>query len=108
MALFGLGKKGKTVGLDIGSGMLKLAVVDHGGSEPTLSRVAVAPVLPDAIVDGEVMDPGVVADAIRGLMDATGIKQKNVVVALGGRDVIVKKIQVDRMKASEAYEVVRW
>src|SRR5262245_18931372 len=108
MALFGLGKKGKTVGLDIGSGLLKLAVIDHGGSEPELSKVAVAPVLADAIVEGEVMDPGVVSDAIKAVFESAGIKQKKVVVAVGGRDVIVKKIQVDRMKASEAYEVVRW
>jgi len=108
MALFGLGKKGKTVGLDVGSGLIKLAVVDHGSGEPELSKVAVAPVLPDAIVEGEIMDPGVVADAVRDLLDSAGVKQKQVVVAVGGRDVIVKKIQVDRMKASEAYDVVRW
>jgi len=108
MALFGLGKKGKTVGLDIGSGLIKLAVVEHGSGEPELSKVAIAPVLPDAIVEGEVMDPGVVADAIKGLMESAGIKQRNVVVAVGGRDVIIKKIPVDRMKASDAYDVVRW
>jgi len=108
MALFGLGKKGKTVGLDIGSGMLKLAVVEHGGGEPELSKIAVAPVLADAIVEGEVMDPGVVADAIKAVLDTAGVKQKRVVVAVGGRDVIVKKIQIDRMNASEAYDVVRW
>jgi type IV pilus assembly protein PilM len=108
MALFGLGKKGKTVGLDIGSGLIKLAVVDHGSGEPELVKVAIAPVLPDAIVEGEIMDPGVVADAVRDLMESAGIKQKRVVVAVGGRDVIIKKIPVDRMNASEAYDVVRW
>ena len=37
MALFGfLGGKKTTVGLDIGSGLIKLAVVDHSGSEPDL------------------------------------------------------------------------
>ena len=108
MGLFGLGKSKKTVGLDIGSGLLKLAVIDHSGSQPELVKVAIAPVLQDAIVEGEIMDPGVVADAIRALLDSAGIKQKQVVVAVGGRDVIVKKIQVDRMKAGEAYDVVRW
>jgi type IV pilus assembly protein PilM len=108
MALFGLGKKGKTVGLDIGSGVIKVAVIDHGGSEPELSTVALAPVLPDAIVEGEIMDPGVVADSIRSLLSTAGVKEKRVVVAVGGRDVIIKKIQVDRMKESEAFDVVRW
>jgi type IV pilus assembly protein PilM len=108
MAIFGLGGAQSTVALDIGSGLLKLVEVDHKKSEPVLSRVAVAPVLADAIVEGEVMDPDIVADAIQGLFRTAGIKQKHVVAAVGGRDVIIKKIQVDRMKESDAYEVVRW
>ena len=108
MALFGLGKKGKTVGLDVGSGLLKLAVIEHSRGEPELSRVAVQPLMADAIVEGEIMDPGVVADAIRSLLETAGVKDKRVVVAVGGRDVIIKKIQVDRMKEADAYEVVRW
>lgn len=108
MAIFGLGGSKSTVALDVGSGLLKLAAVDHGKGDPVLSRVAVAPVLADAIVEGEVMDPDIVADAIRGLFKTAGVKTKQVVVAVGGRDVIIKKIQVDRMKESDAYEVVRW
>jgi type IV pilus assembly protein PilM len=107
MALFGLGGK-TTVGLDIGSGFLKLVAIDHGKGEPQLSGVSVTPVLADAIVEGEIMDPGIVSDTIQGLFKTAGIKQKKVVVAVGGRDVIIKKIQVDRMKESEAFDVVRW
>jgi len=108
MAFLGLGGGKTTVGLDIGSGFLKLVAIDHGKSEPTLSGVSVTPVLADAIVEGEIMDPGIVSDTIQGLFKTAGIKQKRVVVAVGGRDVIIKKIQVDRMKESEAFEVVRW
>ncbi len=107
MALFGLGGK-TTVGLDIGSGFLKLVAIDHGKGGPQLSGVSVTPVLADAIVEGEIMDPGIVSDTIQGLFKTAGIKQKKVVVAVGGRDVIIKKIQVDRMKESEAFDVVRW
>ena len=107
MALFGLGGKKSTVALDIGSGLIKLVQVDHKG-EPTITRVAVTPVLADAIVEGEIMDPGIVADTIQGLLRTAGVKEKRVVVAVGGRDVIIKKIQVDRMKESDAYDVVRW
>jgi type IV pilus assembly protein PilM len=42
------------------------------------------------------------------LFKTAGIRKKKVVVAVGGRDVIIKKIQVDRMKESDAFEVVRW
>src|SRR2546428_123170 len=109
MALFGLlGGKETSVGLDIGSGIIKVAVVDHSGSEPELVKVATTEVAADAIVEGEVMDPGIVAEAIRGLFATAGVKQKSVVTAVGGRDVIVKKIQMDRMKAGDAREVIRW
>src|SRR6266851_239623 len=109
MALFGfLGGKKTSVGLDIGSGIIKLVVIDHGGSEPELSKVATTEVAADAIVEGEVMDPGLVSEAIRGLFEAAGVKRKSVVTAVGGRDVIVKKIQMDRMKEADAREVIRW
>src|SRR5437667_445123 len=109
MALFGfLGGKKTSVGLDIGSGIIKLVVVDHSGSEPELAKVATTEVAADAIVEGEVMDPGIVAEAIRGLFSAAGVKQRSVVTAVGGRDVIVKKIQMDRMKEADAREVIRW
>src|SRR2546430_691671 len=109
MALFGfLGGKKTSVGLDIGSGIIKLVVIDHSGSEPELAKVATTEVAADAIVEGEVMDPGIVAEAIRGLFSAAGVKQRSVVTAVGGRDVIVKKIQMDRMKEADAREVIRW
>ncbi len=109
MALFGLfGGKKTSVGLDIGSGIIKLVVIDHGGSEAELTKVATTEVAADAIVEGEVMDPGLVSEAIRGLFEAAGVKRKSVVTAVGGRDVIVKKIQMDRMKEADAREVIRW
>jgi len=106
MALFG--KKKTTIGLDIGSGLIKVAVIDHGRSEPELVKVAIAPLLADAIVEGEVMDPGIVSDAIRTALAAAGVKAKGVVTAVGGRDVIIKKIQIDRVKEAQARELIRW
>src|SRR5512135_700244 len=106
MALFG--RKKTTVGLDIGSGLIKLVAISHGSGEPVLTKVAFTSVVDDAIVEGEVMDKGIVADAIKGLMASAGIKTKQVVTAVGGRDVIIKKIAMDRMKEGDAREVIRW
>ena len=97
-----------TVGLDIGSGLIKLVVITHGSGEPVLTKVGMRAVVDDAIVEGEVMDPGIVAEAIRSLFQELGIKPKNVVTAVGGRDVIIKKIPMDRMKEAEARELIRW
>ncbi|HTE43675.1 MAG TPA: type IV pilus assembly protein PilM [Gemmatimonadaceae bacterium] len=106
MALFGRHKT--TVGLDIGSGLIKVAVVDHSKREPELVRVTVTPLLADAIVEGEVMDPGIVAEAIQRALAAAGVKTTQVVTAVGGRDVIIKKIQIERVKEAQARELMRW
>ena len=106
MGLFG--RNATTVGLDIGSGLIKLVAISHASGGPVLSKVAFTSVVNDAIVEGEIMDPAIVAEAIKGLMASAGIKTKKVVVAVGGRDVIIKKIAMDRMKEAEAREVIRW
>ena len=90
MALFG--RKKTTVGLDIGSGLIKVAVMDHSNPVPELVKVAITPLLADAIVEGEIMDPGIVSDAILACLAAAGVTTKEVVTAVGGRDVIIKKI----------------
>lgn len=102
------GRKKTTIGLDIGSGLIKVAVVDHGKSEPELVKVSISPLIADAIVEGEVMDPGIVAGAIKDALVAAGVPAKNVVTAVGGRDVIIKKIQIARAKEHEARDVIRW
>jgi type IV pilus assembly protein PilM len=106
MGLFS--RKKTTVALDIGSGLIKLVAIQHGGGDPVLTKVAYTTVVDDAIVEGEIMDPGIVADAIKGLLASAGVKTKQVVIAVGGRDVIIKKIPMDRMKEADAREVIRW
>lgn len=106
MSFFGRNKT--TVGLDIGSGLIKVVVMDHARGVPELVKVAVAPLLPDAIVEGEVMDPRLVSDAIQQAMERAGVKSTEVVTAVGGRDVIIKRIQTERVKEQQARELMRW
>jgi type IV pilus assembly protein PilM len=106
MALFG--RKRSSIGLDIGSGFVKVVEVDHSGDQPEVVRVAMRPLQPDAIVEGEIMDYGLVSEAVQGLFQDLGLKGAEVVTAIGGHDVIIKKIEMDRMKESDAREVIRW
>ena len=55
MGLFG--RNTTTVGLDIGSGLIKLVAISHASGGPVLTKVAFTSVMNDAIVEGEVMDP---------------------------------------------------
>jgi type IV pilus assembly protein PilM len=106
MGLFGRNKS--VIGLDIGSGFIKVVEVDHSGDQPEVVRVAMRPLLPDAIVEGEIMDYGLVSDAVSGLFSEIGMKGAEVVTAVGGHDVIIKKIEMDRMREGDAREVIKW
>jgi type IV pilus assembly protein PilM len=106
MGLFG--RKRSSIGLDIGSGFVKVVEVDHSGDQPEVVRVAMRPLLPDAIVEGEIMDYGLVSDSVAGLFQDIGMKGADVITAIGGHDVIIKKIEMDRMKEADAREVIRW
>jgi len=106
MAFFG--RKKLTVGLDVGSGLVKAVVIDHTSGSPELTKVVITPLNETAIVEGEVMDHAIVADAIRQTLEATGVKVKHLVAAVGGRDVIVKKISIERVKEAQARELMRW
>ena len=61
-------------------------------------KAAVAPLLADAIVEGEVMDPRHRRRGDQAALAAAGVKTKKVVTAVGGRDVIIKRIQIERVK----------
>ncbi len=98
----------QTLGLDIGSGFVKAVVVDHSGPEPILVRAGYLALAKDAIVEGEIMDPPLVADTVRALVESLGVEARSVVTAIGGRDVIIKKIQMDRMPAEDVRQVIRW
>lgn len=106
MTLFGRTKI--TVGLDVGSGLVKAVVIDHSGPSPELVKVVITPLNDTAIVEGEVMDHSIVAEAIRQTIEATGVKAKHLVAAVGGRDVIVKQISIERVKEAQVRELMRW
>jgi len=102
------GKKKAVVGLDIGSTQIKVVELTGYPKATTILTVGVAPLLPDAIVDGEVMDREVVIDTIKTLFEKQKIQAKDVATAISGRGVIVKKIKMDKMKRSEVTEQIRW
>ena len=102
------GKKKTSVGLDIGSSLIKFIEMEGVWKSPRVINYGLAPLLPDAIVDGEIMDREVVVDSLSSLFEMRGVKTKEVATAISGRGVIVKKITMERMKESEAREQIRW
>ena len=97
-----------TVALDIGSSIVKCLRVDHSSDRPLVTHFAMVDLVPEAIVDGEIMDRDMVLEAVRECFGRAGIPETQVVSAIGGRSVIVKKILMDKMAAADAKEAILW
>jgi type IV pilus assembly protein PilM len=102
------GKKKSTVGLDIGSSSIKVVEIAHDRSGDRLLSYGISEPLSEAIVDGEIMDRQLVHEAITNLLESRQIKNREVVTAVSGRAVIVKKILMDRLSEEDAKEAIQW
>ena len=108
--MFGMLRKRSqaTVALDIGSSIVKALRIDHSGDRPRLTHFAMVNLLPEAIVEGEIMDREMVIEAVRECLERARIQDSQVVSAVGGRSVIVKKIIMDKMTAADAKDAILW
>lgn len=101
-------KKTYTVGLDIGSSLIKIIGIEHSNDTPKITHFGLNKLLPDAIVEGEIMDRNLVIEGIQECMEDAGITSSDVVSAVSGRAVIVKKVVMDRMTPEDAQEAIFW
>jgi type IV pilus assembly protein PilM len=97
-----------TVALDIGSNVVKCLRLDHSGEQPLITNFAMVELMPDAIVEGEIMDREMVVEAIRECLNQANVSDADVSTSIGGRSVIVKKIIMDKMAAADAEEAIFW
>ena len=98
------------VGLDIGSSAVKVVELKELGKGKgfQLQNLAVEPLSPEAIVDGAIMDAGLVIEAIQKAFGARKVKASEVAIALSGHSVIIKKISIPATSEDELAEVIPW
>lgn len=96
------------LGLDIGSGAIKLVQLRKQGEGYKLERFGVKPLESELIVDGTIMDAERVVSVIRELLEEHAIKEKEVAFSVSGHSVIVKKIQLPMMSEEELDESIKW
>jgi type IV pilus assembly protein PilM len=98
------------IGLDIGSSSVKVVELStrSRGKDFELSCLGVAPLPPEAIVQGAFLNSTAIAEAIREAIDQAKTKTKNVAAAVCGHSVIVKKVSLPRMSREELDEQIRW
>src|SRR5256712_3750573 len=100
-------KSPEIFGLDIGSSGVKAVHVKESGGSHTLASLGVAPLPPDAITDGTIKDPTTVVEAIRSAVSRAGLKSTSCAIAVCGRELIIKKVQIPEVPAKEVGDVVQ-
>ena len=100
-------KRSKTLlGLNIGSGAVKIVELKDSGSVFTLSNFGTAVLPADAIVDGTIMDTSAIVNAIRGLTINLKLKKKRVCTSISGHSVIIKKISLPSVDENTIEETI--
>jgi len=94
-------KKKDIVGIDIGSSAVKVVQLRESKGIYYLVNLGVSPLPSEAIVDNSLMDPGVVSDTIRKLLESMKIKSKGAATSISGHSVIIRKIQLPIMTEEE-------
>jgi type IV pilus assembly protein PilM len=106
MGLFGLGKKATTFGLDIGSSSVKVVELAPGRAGYALKAFAMVELPREAITEGAIRQPGVVANAIRECVQKAGVSTPAAVISVSGRDSIVKRVPLPKVSAKELADAI--
>ena len=97
-----LRKTSDIFGLDIGTSAVK-AVQIKSGSVTGMASVGLPA---DTIADGSIRDTQAVADAIKEAVVKAGIGGLEAAIAVCGRELIIKKVQIPEVPARDVHDVV--
>lgn len=104
------GRPKDLIGLDIGDSSIKVVELKEFGRGRgwEVQSLATEPLPQEAIVDGTIMDAGLVVDTLRRIWSQNKIKTRKVATALSGHSVIIRRINLPTMSEAELAEQIRW
>src|ERR1700759_3277736 len=103
-----MGEGKNLVGVDIGTASIKVCQVKETRKGLGLVRLGYAPLGPQVIVDGQVMDSGAVVETLQKVFRDAKISQKECALSVSGQSVIIRKITVPMMTEAELEEQIQW
>jgi type IV pilus assembly protein PilM len=89
------------VGLDIGTSGVRAAELNLSKRPAVIERFGQVVLPPGVVRDGEVVDPGVVAQAIRQLWSSAKFSTKKVVLGVANQRVIVRQVDLPWLSPAE-------
>lgn len=89
------------IGIDVGSKRIHIATVKASGDTVAVDQLGCVDLPQDSIVDGSWMDGIALGDVLAKVAKDYNLKGKEIAVAVGGRQLMIKKITTDDMSDHE-------
>jgi len=97
------------LGLDIGTNLIKVVEMRSSRGSLQLLNLGIRPTPPEVITNGVIVDSSALGTAIRGLLQAQGIRTREVVASVAGQSsLVVRPIEVPKMSRAELADTMRW
>lgn len=96
------------LGIDIGTGSLKIAEISWKKNRPTLKCIGIADLPQNIVADGKITDGDAVTDILKKLLSTCGATCRDAVAALGGQAVFVREMPFPVMSDEELREALKW
>lgn len=103
-----MGEGKNLIGVDIGSSSIKVCQVKEGRKGLILQRFGFAPLPPQVVVDGQVMDAPRVVATLKEVLSAARVRGRDAALSVSGQSVIIRKITVPMMTEAELAEQISW
>jgi type IV pilus assembly protein PilM len=101
-------KKESYIGVDIGSHSIKVCHLTYRQKEFYLESIGLANLPPSSIVSGQIKEPRSIAETLKSLFSHLQIKSKEIVFAISGYSVIIKKISLPVMPEKELAQSIQF
>ncbi len=99
-------KRSALFGLDIGSSAVKIIELGGVPTSPTLINIGIVELPRDTIGDGMIKDSPTVVDAVKEAVARAGVASRAAAIAVSGRELIIKKVQIPEVPAKEVRDAV--
>lgn len=96
------------VGVDVGTGSVKMAELDWPAGQPRLRSARLASLPPGTMDNGYCQDVSALAAALRQAADAGGVKARDAVLGIGAPGLFLREAVYPVMSLPELAQAVKW
>jgi len=97
-----------SIGLDIGSSAVRAAEIGIDRNQRRLCRFAQVGLPPGAVIDGEVVNPGVVAEGLKRLWAEGGFSSNKVVLGVSGHRLFIRQADVPALNDADLRSALKF